>query len=185
MRPETRSYSPRDGGSRASIGGFNERLNFSAAIKRSGIKNRVRSVLFSKRILSKLTLEKTSHPPPELVAITETMRAQGYPPPDTKEHYTSLIRGDYIFTLNEVVSGIFQFQTARLDNPMLIDLITVTDDLVEIDTSLMDPDNPQNSRLIRQSYNDEQTLLEIERWVEVFASPNPVQVPVFTNIVSI
>ncbi|MBI3984450.1 MAG: hypothetical protein HY344_00700 [Candidatus Levybacteria bacterium] len=164
-------------------------LNFGQRIRQSGIKDSVQRKIFSHEILSKLPLEKApSQPAPaELDISEEEMLARGWDllPHAPRLHYRSIVRGGYIFTLHQILSGVLQFQTARIERPDIIDLVTVTNDLLEIQTRQIDFDNPQNSRVLRHRANDESVIDDIERKVQELISPNPVQLEFAGNIFSV
>ena len=143
--------------------------DFSLEIRISGIRDDVAQTIFPQEVLTALTLERTqsevADPKYERLSEQEQL-ARGILPHAPRKHYRSLERGGYIFTLHEVLKGVLQFETARVDKPNIVDFITVTNELVEVDTTDRSAKTP--NRPIRSMYNNTAALLLVRQRLQAF-----------------
>lgn len=144
-------------------------INFALEIELSGIRADVAQTLFSEELLTALTLEDSQSKvvDPKYKRLSEQEQlARGILPHAPRKYYSPFERGGYVFTLHEVLAGVLQFETARADNPQIVDLITVTNELVEVNTTDRSAKNP--NRPIRSSYNDIDALLLVRQRLAAF-----------------
>lgn len=157
-------------------------IDFALEIKLSGIRGDVARTIFSQDVLTTLKLEDSqseiADPKYENLSEQEKL-ALGVLPHAPRRHYSPIERGGYVFTLHEVLAGALQFETARIDNPHIVDLITVTDALVEVD--ITDRSGPNPNRPIRSSYNNTDAFLLVRQRLAAFQTLPKVQPQVLTQ----
>lgn len=143
--------------------------DFSLEIKLSGIRDDVARTIFSQDVLKALTLEDTqsevADPKHKRLSEQEQL-ALGILPHAPRKHYSPIERGGYVFTLHEVLAGVLQFETARVGQPQIVDLITVSKELIEVDTTNRGAQNP--NRPIRSSYNNTDAFLLVRQRLQAF-----------------
>ncbi|MEK7551416.1 MAG: hypothetical protein AAB532_02350 [Patescibacteria group bacterium] len=143
--------------------------DFSLEIELSGVRADVAQTIFSQEVLTALTLEDTQSEvaDPKYKKLSEQEQlALGILPHAPRKHYSPIERGEYVFILHEVLAGVLQFETARVEKPQIVDLITVTNELIEVNTTDRSAKNP--NRPIRSIYNNTAALLLVRQRLQAF-----------------